>query len=77
MSLSLWIGGCEMSANHLAPHSDDQTTRTSDITPQKSAVILHKGNAGKQTVIQTVRQLEGVDGQISLAALISLSLCSV
>lgn len=37
----------------------------------------HKGIAGKQTVIQTVSQWEGVDGQISITALISLCLCSV
>lgn len=81
MSLSSWITGRKAgrwSTNHHTPHSDNQITRTApEIKPDNTPILKHKAIAGKLTVIQPVSQLEGVDGQISITTLASLSPCSV
>lgn len=81
MSLSSCTSGGEasrQSTNRLAPQFDNQITRTaSETEPNNTDRTQQKAITGKLTVIQTVSQLEGVDRQISIAALVSLSPRSV
>lgn len=81
MSLSLWITGHKANrwcTNHHTPHYDNQITRTApEIKSSNTMILQHKSIAGNLTVIQSVSQFEGVDGQISITTLASLSPCSV